>query len=464
MAAVIWALCAVDAQAGSIAFSSTRCGPDEAPRFAARPGLCHQRLWRVDDDGSRLQRLTSDPTDESSTADPAWSPDGTQIAYVKGGGYVGEGLGSQIWLMNADGSNQRPLTPGTRPLPARYSPGGTISEQRPVWSPTGKFLVFSLSESALGNDLAVVAADGSGYRRLTDTSEFESEPSFSPDGLSILFTFRGDLGPKPLGEPRETSGLYSLSLVDGQTRRVTLGPSQQFAARFSPSGRWISYVEDNAIWTMTADGRDRTRRTGRIFGSDPVQPVWSGPNTLIVGGRGAEPRSLQQVDVSRPGIAPAAKPLAIGAPEFPASDQMPAWHPGTPILPLPPLPDRVPPELGLVDVGAIPGTRTAARARPPAAASRRSLRYTAFDRSGISRLQASVERKRGKRCRYLTRKGLGKRRSCRKPAYFEVRRRADWARRLGRLAPGGYRIRLRAWDARGNHVQRPRAKSIRIRR
>ena len=462
MAAVIWALGAPGAEAGSVTFTSTRCDAGEPPRFPARPGLCHQRLWRVDEDGSRLQRLTSDPTNESYVADPAWSPDGSQIAFVKGGGYVGEGLGAQLWLMNADGSNQRPLTPGTKPPPTRFAPGGTVAEQGPIWSPDGKFLVFSIFDSVVANDLAVVAADGSGYRRLTDTSEFESEPSFSPDGLSIMFTFRGDLGPKPPGEARESSGIYSLSLVDGRTRRVTLGPSQQFSARYSPDGRRISYVEDGAIWTMTADGRDKTRRTGPVFGTDPVQPAWSGPNSLIFGGRGAEPRSLQQLDVSRPGTAPA--PLAIGAPEPPASDQSPAWHPGTPILPLPPLPDRVPPELGLVDVGAVPGARTAARARPPAAASRRSLRYTGFDRSGISRLQASVERTRGKRCRYLTRKGLGKRRSCRKPAYFGVRRRADWTSRLGRLAPGTYRIRLRAWDARGNHVKRPRAKTIRIRR
>ena len=366
--------------------------------------------------------------------------------------------------MNADGSDQRPLTPGTRPLPARYSPGGTISEQRPVWSPTGKFLVFSLSESALGNDLAVVAADGSGYRRLTDTSEFESEPSFSPDGLSILFTFRGDLGPKPLGEPRESSGLYSLSLVDGQTRRVTLGPSQQFAARFSPSGRWISYVEDNAIWTMTADGRDRTRRTGRIFGSDPVQPVWSGPeyaDRRWPGRRTGLPATGRRIP---------ARDRAGGEAAGDRRARVPGIRPDAGLAPRDPHPPATAPArsrapgAGARGRGRDPRHPAAARARPPAAASRRSLRYTAFDRSGISRLQASVERKRGKRCRYLTRKGLGKRRSCRKPAYFEVRRRTDWARRLGRLAPGGYRIRLRAWDARGNHVQRPRAESIRIRR
>ena len=469
IAAVFLALGAADAQAGSIAFVSNRCEPGEPPRFALVPGFCQQRLWRADEDGSGLRRLTDTTENEASAGEPAWSPDGARIAYTLGGGTVNLPAATQIWLMNADGTGRRPLTPGGPLPPSRWTPTGYYGEGTPTWSPTGLFLVFSVSVMGLSSDLYAVAADGSGYRRLTDTSEFESDPSFSPDGLSILYT-RRDLGPKPPGEPREADGLYSLSLIDGRTRRVTLGPSPELVARYSPDGSRLSYLDGNAVWTMSANGRDRIRRTPAraTFGPGSAKPAWAGPDSLIFAPTYRSPDDaqygIQRLDVSGPGLAPAPRPTGLGLPEPPVEDKSPAWHPGTPILPLPPLPDLVAPELGLVDIGATPAARAAARAKPPKAASRRTLRYTAFDRSGIKRLQASIERKRGKRCRYLTRKGLGKRRSCRKPAYFEVRRRVDWTNRLPRLAPGTYRIRLRAWDARGNRVKYPRPKTVRIRR
>ncbi len=85
-------------------------------------------LWTVRLDGSRLTRLTED----AFRADqPAWSPDGARIAFRT----FRRGL-PEIWIVQADGSNPRPLLPGLSFIPEEES-------HHPVWLPGGEDLVFS---------------------------------------------------------------------------------------------------------------------------------------------------------------------------------------------------------------------------------------------------------------------------------------------------------------------------------
>ena len=80
---------------------------------------------------------------------PAWSPRGDRIAFVA----MDDGNNFNVYTIAPDGSDAVRLTSGG-------------SNENPVWSPDGRFLVFS-STRAGAADLYVMRADGSGLRRLT---------------------------------------------------------------------------------------------------------------------------------------------------------------------------------------------------------------------------------------------------------------------------------------------------------
>src|SRR5919106_6373077 len=113
-------------------------------------------------DGS--EETVLDPGD--ANFHPSWSPDGTKIAFVK----EVDPCDWQIWVMNADGSGiPRQLT---------NFPANCLAAL-PDWSPDGTKIAFGG-----GNIYVMNAADGSGLRQLTDNGR---HPSWSPDGTKIAF-------------------------------------------------------------------------------------------------------------------------------------------------------------------------------------------------------------------------------------------------------------------------------------
>ncbi|MGB8860179.1 MAG: hypothetical protein WCC60_13020 [Ilumatobacteraceae bacterium] len=103
-------------------------------------------LYAVGTDGSGLTRLTTDPADDYQ---PAWSPDGTRIAFRS----MRDG---KLWMMAADGSQQRALFSGEGAAPA----------YQPSWSPDGRELVY-VSGVVGDTRVHIVGADGNGDRQLT---------------------------------------------------------------------------------------------------------------------------------------------------------------------------------------------------------------------------------------------------------------------------------------------------------
>jgi Tol biopolymer transport system component len=93
---------------------------------------------------------------------PAWSPDGRTIAFVRQ--YFGGT--SMIYLVRPDGTGARPLTRGSSPS----------------WSPAGTRLAFTLPDSVY-----VIRADGSGRRRILGGLR-HPRVHWSPDGQKLLFT------------------------------------------------------------------------------------------------------------------------------------------------------------------------------------------------------------------------------------------------------------------------------------
>jgi dipeptidyl aminopeptidase/acylaminoacyl peptidase len=119
-------------------------------RYRRRTG--NADIWTMDADGSNRVRVTSAPAYESN---PSWSPDGTKLVF--------QSLGRRSWdLYIVDSSPPH----GT---PIRLA--GTLhDEQEPRWSPDGTriaFQVYWCSTTGCGMQIGVVNADGTGYRRLT---------------------------------------------------------------------------------------------------------------------------------------------------------------------------------------------------------------------------------------------------------------------------------------------------------
>lgn len=164
-----------------IAFTSSRAlsGLDAA--------LLTRNVWVMNSDGTNAQPLTKLTVAASSA--PAWSPDGTKIAYVSARALNGtNNAGSpNLWVMNADGSGSRPLTA----LTSTYN----MSTETPSWSPDGSKIVFASSRATDGSDngsaiqnIWIVNADGTGARALTSLSTSSSyQPRWASAGSKILF-------------------------------------------------------------------------------------------------------------------------------------------------------------------------------------------------------------------------------------------------------------------------------------
>jgi Tol biopolymer transport system component len=105
-------------------------------------------------DGGSPTRLTENPADDQL---PAWSPDGSKIAFQSNRGGGGDHF--DIWVMNADGSDQHQLT---------HTRAGAFA---PTWSPAGTKLALQSNRSG-GTKIFVVNADGTGLAQVTGGSGY----------------------------------------------------------------------------------------------------------------------------------------------------------------------------------------------------------------------------------------------------------------------------------------------------
>jgi TolB protein len=221
-------------------------------------------------DGSAARQLTQDrPSPDGAPVNdqaPAWSPDGTRIAFVS----TRDGGEPEIYVMGADGSDPQRLTI-TEPY---------VSDHTPSWAPDGQHIVFSSDRESYENyELFRMRADGSEVTRLTTTEEGvdDNAPEYSPDGSRIVFSstrngYQHDLftmaadgsDVRPLGGDPLLDDVFPHWTSDGS--RVLFGT---FAG---PEG-----IPSEDVWIIDADGSDRRRlstsRTGESF-ADPY-PITS---------------------------------------------------------------------------------------------------------------------------------------------------------------------------------------------
>ena len=230
-------------------------------------------IYTVNADGSGLRRLTK----TLRSFGPVWSPDGRTIAFARWVGSRANVLGTAtIWLMDADGRNQRRVFPDVR---RRFDVPGS-------WSPDGSSLAFTRSRHTLpGPDgrvrntgaVWIVRSDGSGARKLAGRS---ASPAWSPDGQRIAYvTDRDENGELSYGDAVSFANELYVSGVDGRNpRRLTRTKDLNEAApSWSPDGGWIAYqrgevvgnAEGTIVLRVKSDGSCPTR-----IAADPRLDTW----------------------------------------------------------------------------------------------------------------------------------------------------------------------------------------------
>lgn len=118
-------------------------------------------IWTIDADGSNASLLISAETEgQSGARSPAWSPDGSQIAYTVASRPTGPAA-VQWWIMNADGSGQRPMHASIGPYYSGWAPA--------TWSPDGRFIAFAVQQTDRdASGLFLIRPDGSDLRRVSE--------------------------------------------------------------------------------------------------------------------------------------------------------------------------------------------------------------------------------------------------------------------------------------------------------
>jgi TolB protein len=168
-------------------------------------------LWVADSDGENAQSALASAEPIIS---PAWSPNGSQLAYVSF-----ESRKPVIYSHD--------VSTGKRRLLANFRG----SNSAPAWSPDGRQIVATLSREG-GSQLFSLDANGGEPRRLTQSASIDTEPAFSPDGKYIYFV--SDRG----GAPQ----VYRMGATGSNAERVTFNGSYNISPAVSPDGRWLAYI------------------------------------------------------------------------------------------------------------------------------------------------------------------------------------------------------------------------------
>ena len=145
---------------------------------------------------------------------PAWSPDGTKLAYV-----TFEKRQSQIYIQD--------IYTGRRSILTSFKG----INGAPKWSPDGRKMAMVLSKD--GNaEVYVMDIATKALTKLTNHRRIDTEPSWSPDGSKLIFSSeRG-------GNPQ----IYSVNVASGVTERVTFEGEMNLAASYTPDGSGIVMV------------------------------------------------------------------------------------------------------------------------------------------------------------------------------------------------------------------------------
>ncbi|MBU0494974.1 MAG: hypothetical protein KKA73_17510 [Chloroflexi bacterium] len=230
---------------------------DEFPAWSpdgSQLAFCSRRggnwdIYVAPADGGEATRLTQH---RAVDLNPAWSPDGTQIAFMS------ERDGNQeIYVLDVREAVQNPARDTARRL---TQTGRDVDDAFPTWAPDGQQIAFVSTRAGHGA-IYVMNADGTDPRRLTQGDAEESTPAWSPDGQRIAFCVVQD-------------GHWELALIDadgaelgsGNLQRLTNTSADEYDPTWSPDGTWIAFQSNvDSQWDIYAlDVQEALRSEGAL--------------------------------------------------------------------------------------------------------------------------------------------------------------------------------------------------------
>lgn len=202
-------------------------------------------IYSMNADGSDQRPLTTMATDESY---PSVSRDGTRIVFTSNM--------TDVWIINADGSGLTNVTSD-----AAY-------DFAPKFSPDGKTIVY-FSQNSSGYDIYTIPVTGGARTQLTTAEGNDDSPRFSPDGSKIIFRSNRD-------------GNYDLYIMnaDGTNQtRLTNTPNIEAFPCFSPDGSLIAFNRDYLLCVMNSDGTNVRQLSTTML---DIAPSFSPDGTEVV--------------------------------------------------------------------------------------------------------------------------------------------------------------------------------------
>lgn len=268
-------------------------------------------LWRVGVDGKGIKQLTFPGKDGKGKFvpyednNPQWSPDGKLIAFDSNRGERRTDDKSeltQVFVCDADGQNTRQLSSGQ----------GWCDNEQPAWSPDGKQLAWVTDRNG-GTDIMLADANGRELRYLAVTHNLaETYPCWTSDGAYIVFTAKRE-GIRDYAKEgaaslyRRETAATKLPQITKPKILTTIPGDSEVTGTCSPVGNRIVFINQSAqqkYWVMDIDGKGLRGITngGDILVSANVfiRPIW-GPHADRVAFVDASERALP-ADVYEDGI------------------------------------------------------------------------------------------------------------------------------------------------------------------
>ena len=258
-------------------------------------------VYTMNPDGSDVRQLTNLGPDDSAFWE-SWSPDGKQIVFNE---YKSPDFLGQLWLMNADGSNQHVLLADT-----------DFDDERPSFTADGKSVVFSRCRLDIEACALFQVEISSGV--ISAVTDFQLgvqdlSPHYSSDNR-LAFTGVDRQG---IICAIELSNRHGSGLT-----RLTPAPLSARQPDWSPDGRRIAFSthcrnpQNEEIWVVTVKGDElfRLTRNGNDYFSGPhdYHPSWSPQGDAIVFERDAPDFSSSGIFIMKPDGSGCVKVLALG--------------------------------------------------------------------------------------------------------------------------------------------------------